>query len=1246
MNEVENTRRELLEAIQKTDRNTIELPSIENPDTVSPLKIQLYYIYLAQRVDLWEAYQRKAIGTLKDETVLKWLHKEMKNITPEDKKEMAYEAFKAALAMKDQPKMSDIMKGDDIQLETKDIIELIEKELFEVLKAAIEKPLLITRKMKRDIQCQKYHRAERILHMLGIETSTEHLELGDIIDYMIDSGMPDSKIERFLEVFSGEADINSVRSLLIHGKEKTAEKLYTDGKIATNDAVMIIALEYKCFGFLLMYMKQNNYELTDDSLTPQLFKKIVEMLSEDLPHTEFYLYVLRKYFIYLPYESAREFAEKLDDWLGSQNLRVPFVFSNVNPVKICVLLVELLIMIKKTNDSLEKWIETIIKDLLSLSSLLIKTITDEEELQEIFMDVDLDGRPMIQTAAFNDVLSVFNHESITSVTDRIWAGPYVSKGVPDTSQSMIVSNLIHSPFSRKDLFYRNLSEVFSRDYMSYPTHNFQYVTWRDGLQARYVVESLFYIFLFIYTYYLFYNVTSHARAAYEIIRNASDSESTISLVELVEINSNFREMADYILITHTYLLLLFIVNFRHIFLYIFSELTDRKIASMYAELTLDALVNIGIIIYNYTVRYDFLKILDYTKNVHVFAAKTIEFWDNNDYIVPLFSFFVIIIFVRTLNTLEVHNIIGPFIEMMKQMVMRIGTFSLFFAILLFFFAMVGALYIPYSIEEYRSLYRAVVTLFQTSIGVFDMNLMKSEFKAEMFTIIYVLVFNILLLNLLIAILTQVYTDVSEQADTLYVSNLIVLHSLYAPHEQYSALINSFPPLNMVFGTITLPLYLFSSQESCTGINNVFLKIEYFMTFIIIFAFYVAMELIAIGFCYLKVLIHQFLLIFTGNDFGTCRRITNFVIFFFIGYILLIVMLLSDLYYFILHSFKHQGEIRYTEEHRDPMSKRVLTKLCRFIDDVSKKYEAMPWEDLRQSLYELCAIDIISQSNSPAATPRADDENKIQISPGVSPSAGKSKYKNYKNFRITSEMIKNCSNVDDGIIVDILTVRDLVENYMFLARMQKRQSLLINKDIRKTLKHDIHSYEIPQTAPQSANSSIVHGDKSGAALISLRVDNLENANEGQYLVMKLFTTFNLDKYTNALILFKCATANHWLAKNALLMGQDIKQVTRKMAKTTGVSPRNKINLDSIKTEKKKRGSDSQIKEDVTPIARTGENTIVNGSFTMQELDDIMKNVEEAVSPTKTPAGQNSLLVVPPVVQPKSPSQAMFKNDAKF
>ena len=316
-----------------------------------------------------------------------------------------------------------------------------------------------------------------------------------------------------MEALADCINSNVLRILLFHEREKTSQDIYGSKVITCNDYGLIMALDNNCYNFLLFLMKANNYEIVDTFIIQELFNKIKKLFNQDYSHIIIYIYLFHKYDDYIPYSMGHNILEIVRGWLDSQFLRIPFVNSNINPVMIAVLIIELIDQIKTKHSTMEKWAENIIKDLINLSTLLINEVYDHNELHEILMDVDLDGRPLIQIIAFNDILDIFNHKSINSITDRIWSGPYISNAFPDKTSSWIVSNLIHNPLSKIDLFFRSYPKLFSRNYMSYPTNNFQFVAWRDGLQCRYLIESLYYLIVCIYTYDLFYTITCHVKSA-------------------------------------------------------------------------------------------------------------------------------------------------------------------------------------------------------------------------------------------------------------------------------------------------------------------------------------------------------------------------------------------------------------------------------------------------------------------------------------------------------------------------------------------------------------------------------------------------------------------------------------------------------------------------------------------------------------------------------------------------------------
>ena len=71
---------------------------------------------------------------------------------------------------------------------------------------------------------------------------------------------------------------------------------------------------------------------------------------------------------------------------------------------------------------------------------------------------------------------------------------------------------------------------------------------------------------------------------------------------------------------------------------------------------------------------------------------------------------------------------------------------------------------------------------------------------------FLIVTNILALNLLIAILTNTFQELSVRTNILFLSEILKLRTILEYDEDYGALVSTFPPWN-VFVLPSIPFYL-------------------------------------------------------------------------------------------------------------------------------------------------------------------------------------------------------------------------------------------------------------------------------------------------------------------------------------------------------------------------------------------------------------------------------------------------------
>ncbi len=1170
-------------------------------------KIKLYYILDSQRFDQWEDYQNKmnlkspAPGDpVPQSLVRRLLNKQIREITPEEKSSLAALAFRAALEQKEESIMCDILRIESIiDLQVQDLCEVVNRDCFAVLKAIVDKPVAISRDIKRLFQSSMYHKTERILGILGESVEAQYLEAGDIIDYMVSKNLSDPKIATLISFLDNRKDKTALRSLLVHHRERLAERLCREKIIEPTDEAVLVSVEFKCFHFLLAYMRITNYELSDESVASALYAKVAKLIGSDIPHMEVYLYILRKYQSGMPYSAAKTFVEILNDWIHSSELMVAFVKGTVNPLKLCILMLELLNIVSKMHKNLAKWAQDNSEDITNLAVSLMNEISEELDLHTILTDPDLDGRSTIEIASCNGFLDIFKHKSITTVTEKIWSGPYLSNSDPISECSMLFANLKHNPVSRLDFFKRNYVKSFDRDYLGFGTHNYQFVTWRDGFKCRYLMESVYYLAFFVYIYIVFYNAVHAIRGGYDIYRTRQENQESPTRQEVLDIFSYLRDMYTCMQIGHYLFLYLVILSLRHIPMAAFGFLTKRSLWPLAYEIFLDLADDVVIIVYFFNAYDQVSGIGDYLKNKALFITKTVDLSDNNPWTIPLDTLAVICSFFRALNVFEVHSVIGPFVKMIKQMAAKMANFGLLFLVLLIMFAMVSYIFNPYEIDIYRDVYRSAISLFQASVGVFDVNSFNSDMRAEIFTIIYVIIFNIMLLNLLVAILTQVYTTINNKADMLYVNQLVTLYSLYAPHSHYDSIIASYPPLNLLFGIVFFPILLFTSGQTRIRLNKIFLYISYTFTFIIILMVYIGIQCAILPVCYLKIMVHKFILIFIGRDYNHwAKRMGSFFLFMFAGLPMLIPVFFADIYYFTLHSYLHPGEPRFSEASKVPLDRKVFHKLVKFIANAKKTFCVLEWEKLKRVMYDLCSINVNATEKKPTIVGGSGP-----VEPVKTP---KSKYKNYRNYTVVAQMMENVgSKTDKGdIYIDIEILSMLLENYKFMVKMHKTQSRLLNIRMSTISSH---------TRASIVKAATTYGLQR---IPSLVVDDLPEDNPGPDVVyMRLFLTYNLEKFTNALISFKMHVNPHWLAKNTLIMATDAqivktllipqpKKAERPTKRAHGDSSGSKQQDHSLRASASGSREDSLLMQKGEPR----ETKIRDSQSVGQELDNILRKIE--------------------------------------
>ena len=119
-------------------------------------------------------------------------------------------------------------------------------------------------------------------------------------------------------------------------------------------------------------------------------------------------------------------------------------------------------------------------------------------------------------------------------------------------------------------------------------------------------------------------------------------------------------------------------------------------------------------------------------------------------------------------------------------------------------------------------WRGMIYLFSASLGNFDFSLFSQneEYLPRQYGWIYLILFlvltNIVLINFLIAILSNKYTEMEPKKKLLYNRNILRIKQIQAEDKYYSCLISSFVPLNFLMLPF-VPFIVISKSEKLNHI---------------------------------------------------------------------------------------------------------------------------------------------------------------------------------------------------------------------------------------------------------------------------------------------------------------------------------------------------------------------------------------------------------------------------------------------
>ena len=180
---------------------------------------------------------------------------------------------------------------------------------------------------------------------------------------------------------------------------------------------------------------------------------------------------------------------------------------------------------------------------------------------------------------------------------------------------------------------------------------------------------------------------------------------------------------------------------------------------------------------------------------------------------------VFCLITKVLEIIQFSAEIGPLVKIVGKMLGDFMNFLILYIIFVMMFAIVGNLNFIFRMTQFNGLFESILTVLDASIGKYDFQVYEDIYKngfltyfGDIYTIAIVITFKILILNLIIAILSNTYNMFDTKSTGLYLSKILNSRDDLAPDDNYGAFLLQMAPLNILVLPFTLYALFFKPSQ--------------------------------------------------------------------------------------------------------------------------------------------------------------------------------------------------------------------------------------------------------------------------------------------------------------------------------------------------------------------------------------------------------------------------------------------------
>ena len=450
------------------------------------------------------------------------------------------------------------------------------------------------------------------------------------------------------------------------------------------------------------------------------------------------------------------------------------------------------------------------------------------------------------------------------------------------------------------------------------SHNLPNVTFTNATYAQWLQDDWPKKYNPNYLAYRNASVTSDLYSCWDYVyeRSFSFNLSDVLVDDCTNFNIFTQQFSD---MNHT-LMALFVV-----IILITGDLIIRKgyqiiVLKLHSFTAMDAFESLNMII-------SFVILLLYSEFLTISYENITDFQKRLGLITLFFAIFVFIQWLKITQYIKFWSKFGFIIKTIELMVRKTITFMFVYFINIAAFCSV--LYVIYSDgTDFTSFPKGLRNLFGYSLGQFnfpDPDTALYQCLISIILIVFLVISNIVLLNLLIAILSNVFNKLVSRIDLENSLNYFMLQKEYFFDEKYGNL--AFFP--RTFNIFLLPLHIITIYFESERLALLVINVYYTLFFIIILVFYLVFNILLMPIIWTKILVlivlNRYYHFAERKLISAQTRSVHFMLWFFFGFFYLIfVVFNNDIPIFVRSAYnKIEMPIKHTIQLKSIMQTYIL-----------------------------------------------------------------------------------------------------------------------------------------------------------------------------------------------------------------------------------------------------------------------------------------------------------------------------------